>query len=342
MRRLIIIGNGFDLAHGLKTSYSDFLFWYYNNAFKQVYEESNSCYNDDLVEITCNGKAKNTVHFTSEAEMQANIKSNNLNLKYISSFLRDLSKEFSLYRWVDIEYYYYSKLLALYKRLEKKGLDKNPTILSELKKLNYEFEQIKENLQLYLLGLEINNKLKNSNIEEYFSLSHRNENEVLVLNFNYTSTPELYYSSSIIDTINIHGTIDKQSNNPIVFGYGDEMDMFYEKMERLNENEFLKNIKSFGYFKTKNYQNALAYLDKNSYNVDILGHSCGISDRILLNSIFEHENCNHIRIFYHRREDGSNDYFEKTQEISRHFKPNNKGKMRTKVVSFEDCKPLIH
>jgi len=27
MNRIIIIGNGFDLAHGLKTSYKDFLEW---------------------------------------------------------------------------------------------------------------------------------------------------------------------------------------------------------------------------------------------------------------------------------------------------------------------------
>ena len=29
MNRLILIGNGFDLAHGLKTSYNDFINWYW-------------------------------------------------------------------------------------------------------------------------------------------------------------------------------------------------------------------------------------------------------------------------------------------------------------------------
>ena len=28
MNRLILIGNGFDLAHGLKTKYADFIEWY--------------------------------------------------------------------------------------------------------------------------------------------------------------------------------------------------------------------------------------------------------------------------------------------------------------------------
>ena len=29
MNRLVIIGNGFDIAHGLKTSYVDFINWYW-------------------------------------------------------------------------------------------------------------------------------------------------------------------------------------------------------------------------------------------------------------------------------------------------------------------------
>ena len=30
MNRLVIIGNGFDMAHGLKTSYMDFINWYWD------------------------------------------------------------------------------------------------------------------------------------------------------------------------------------------------------------------------------------------------------------------------------------------------------------------------
>lgn len=29
MNRLVLIGNGFDLAHGLKTKYEDFINWYW-------------------------------------------------------------------------------------------------------------------------------------------------------------------------------------------------------------------------------------------------------------------------------------------------------------------------
>lgn len=36
MNRLIIVGNGFDLAHGLKTKYSDFINWYWDGVRQKV------------------------------------------------------------------------------------------------------------------------------------------------------------------------------------------------------------------------------------------------------------------------------------------------------------------
>jgi len=35
MNRIILVGNGFDLAHGLKTSYKDFIIWYLVKCFGQ-------------------------------------------------------------------------------------------------------------------------------------------------------------------------------------------------------------------------------------------------------------------------------------------------------------------
>ena len=36
MNRLILIGNGFDLAHGLKTCYKDFILWYIKGRFDKA------------------------------------------------------------------------------------------------------------------------------------------------------------------------------------------------------------------------------------------------------------------------------------------------------------------
>jgi hypothetical protein len=69
-----------------------------------------------------------------------------------------------------------------------------------------------------------------------------------------------------------------------------------------------------------------------------MGHSCGLSDRTLLNTIFEHNNCRSIKVFYHKKENGLDNYTEIIQNISRHF--NKKKLMREKIVNKTLCKPL--
>jgi len=73
-----------------------------------------------------------------------------------------------------------------------------------------------------------------------------------------------------------------------------------------------------------------------------MGHSCGLSDRVLFNHIFEHDNFDRVQLYYYQygEKDYENDYFQKTQELSRYFKLNSKHKMRTKVVPFSKSKPL--
>lgn len=112
-------------------------------------------------------------------------------------------------------------------------------------------------------------------------------------------------------------------------------------MERLNENELLKHFKSFGYFKNEKYQTLNNFIESSNYDVYIMGHSCGISDRVLLSTIFSHPNCNKIQFFYHQKNTTENDFFEKTQQISRHFKAGMKNEMRKRIVPFNKCNPLV-
>ena len=66
----------------------------------------------------------------------------------------------------------------------------------------------------------------------------------------------------------------------------------------------------------------------------IVGHSCGLSDRVLLKTVFENPKCENIFIFHHGKnlKERDKDYFYKTIQIARHFK--NKALMRKKVKSF--------
>jgi 2-hydroxy-3-keto-5-methylthiopentenyl-1-phosphate phosphatase len=160
------------------------------------------------------------------------------------------------------------------------------------------------------------------------------------LNFNYTNTLLNYFDILGLNYTSInylHGRLNSKLN-PINFGYGDEMDKMYKEIEEKNDNEYLENIKSFRYLNTPNYKNLLDFIESEKFQVYIMGHSCGLSDRTLLNTIFEHNNCRSIKVFYHQKEDGSDNYTEIIQNISRHF--NKKKLMREKIVNKTLCQPL--
>ena len=143
-----------------------------------------------------------------------------------------------------------------------------------------------------------------------------------------------YYGNTKL--IHIHGKIG-DSNNKINFGFGDEMDDHYKLIENKDDNEYLKNIKSFQYLQNSNYKDMLDFLERSKFQIYIMGHSCGLSDRILLNKLFEHHNCRSIKVFYYK--DGDRDNFtEIVQNISRHF--DKKEMMRERIVNKLLCKPL--
>lgn len=162
---------------------------------------------------------------------------------------------------------------------------------------------------------------------------------ILLLNFNYTKTAELYLAENTFFRVNhIHGELGKP-NNPVIFGYGDELDEDYKKISNFNDNGYLTNIKSIRYLETDKYRHLLSIIEASPYQIYIMGHSCGNSDRTLLNTLFEHKNCVSIKPFYHKREDGSDNYIEIVQNISRNF--NNMQKMRDRVVNKSYCRPLV-
>ncbi|WP_330443240.1 AbiH family protein [Flavobacterium sp. C4GT6] len=385
MNRLVIIGNGFDLAHGLPTGYNHFINDYWINVFNNVNNKGIS-YDDDLFSLALTFKSqhsrevlewflgiKNYKEFKSfliKCKMNKN-SSFSLRVRFGNSFFQSINDHFSIKNWVDIENEYY--------RLLKGCLEEFDDV--KVKKLNREFEQVKNLLEQYL-NENINSRFdfkspsENSNLlTELFDVqtrktdlylkefSYRDQGEVkrnlsqsklsydnekgekcLFLNFNYTSTadnyceamntfPHIYGGCRIIQ---IHGRLN-DSENKINFGFGDEMDDDYKKIENKDDNEYLRNIKSFQYLQNSNYKDMLDFVESEIFQVYIMGHSCGLSDRILLNKIFEHHNCKSIKVFYYKNGDWDN-YTEIIQNISRHF--NKKEMMREKIVNKTLCQPL--
>jgi hypothetical protein len=367
MKRIILIGNGFDLAHELKTGYSDFInnFWrnkaetvlkkYINDAMPSV----NSTYNiefdfvdEDITikdiriirnfNLSSDIEKKGYEYFLHILSLISGHKKYSLNIHNL--FLEEISNK-TLQNWVDIEYEYYLALINCVNNKRKYGIEK----------LNTDFSQITKFLYVYLLEEQNNrvpllNKIKEifvsiiKPIEVRGSYSNNLDDSILIMNFNYTNTVDKYLENYFlfckegVEQIHIHGQIN-DINNPIIFGYGDELDEKYRQIENLNDNRYFKNIKSLMYSKTRNYKNFLSFIESGNYEVFILGHSCGISDKTLLNTLFEHQNCSSIKIYYHKREDGIDNFFDVYSNLSRNF--NNKPLMRRIVANQQDSEPLL-
>jgi hypothetical protein len=366
MNRIFLIGNGFDLAHGLKTGYTDFIndFWdKKKNAItaglKQVREGSKFYYKyeDEVIEfispceisklpLSANTNTNGFNWFKILLSSKYSITINNYDIsvymKIKNIFIIYISRLSLLTNWVDIEVIYYLLLNECME--EKQNIDNVNSDFSYVKSLLivYLIKQVKTEPK-YLTNII---KILSSIIEEsklYKSTYDFTKNKILFLNFNYTNTEQYYldYYSQIVNhsikSIHIHGELEN-NNNPIIFGYGDEIDENYKKIENLNNNKYLDNVKSINYLLTNNYKKLLEFINDGEYQIYIMGHSCGISDRTLLNKLFEHHNCKSIQVFYHCKEDGTDNFTSLVQNISRNF--NDKSKMREIVVEKSGCMPL--
>lgn len=336
MNKLVIIGNGFDLAHGLKTSYKDFLLWYLNKRHGQ-----NQSYTENALLSFVNSSPFDS-QFESMEDFNARLKYKKIKVKFHFDFFEALILDFQESNWVDIESKFYSYIVDIYKRKVGEIVNIGYSDPDRLNKLNKCIEIIKSELEEYLSSPKIGEIKPNPIIQEklYKELFQNTatKDKTMFLNFNYLSTINTYKNDfkGEIEKVNfVHGKL-KDENNPIIFGYGDETDSYYEKIERLNDNQFLIHFKSFGYLKTHNYQNLFRFIESDDFEVYILGHSCGLSDRVLLSSIFERKFLKKIYIFHYHKKSGESDFFEKTQEISRHFKPEGKHRMRELIAPFSE------
>ncbi len=371
MNRLILVGNGFDLAHGLKTSYNDFMLWYITNCFVNAFD--NNIYEDQLIKIEKVTWAEsqwqtarsvrdsvrkcyydNKLHdlITNKWFVAGEDTFNHPNPIEVTKpakLLVELLKNCSNSKWVNIEAEFYGQL--------KKTL--NPHINDDkreefLKELNESLKFIINQLEIYLLSLPqpgyipgymeiLNSPILKKDI--YNSILDKEEEPIstCILNFNYTDTFSQYLeyfpqnSSRPNPFLNfIHGQI-KRKNNPLIFGFGDELDEHYLKMEKETIKGYFDYIKSFWYFRTSNYRNLVTFIESDEFQIYILGHSCGLSDRTMLNMVFEHPNCKSIKIYYHGTPERNN-YVSLTHEIARHFK--DKVEMRKRIVSLDKSNPM--
>ena len=415
MNRIIIIGNGFDLAHQLATKYEDFINWYWEEWGHSL----STSMKRNLTDGLCSFRLKEEVglagwyyvwgwHYRisprdySLRDLVEVAKTDTKVCEFTvhSIFFTEICKAIEEKGWVDIEAEYYRMLNSVY--------------LSSPEKLNNEFAILRTKLIEYLISVQdtnINDSIVNQATRECMMapfcaneisiegrakwnefLKCRIEDEdlsdtiklyekadvrervadissfkkkwqdqidnigiesiegnklpsamlypdrIMLLNFNYTKTADMYMPVDEHHFLvnHIHGHLDNPDS--VIFGYGDELDNKYQEISNLNNNELLKNIKSIRYLEDVNYRNVLEFVESAPYQIYIMGHSCGTSDRTLLNTLFEHPNCVSIKPFYYQNDEGQDNYIEIVQNISRNF--SNAQKMRDRVVNKTFCQPL--
>lgn len=361
MNKLIITGNGFDLAHGLPTSYNHFMDAFWRDLYKNIdttWVEELISYDKNEVKNYIDSHIKNYKDFESRLTKyitEYNKRPYNFGInfskddffKFENQFFKKLNEIQSIQNWVDVENEYYQMLKDICKNNKLKARQKR----EKIEKLHKEFEKVKQLLERYLQNNVVEAyDFRNPQTGNYYMYDGNRHpiGEIInyiepsegftfyIVNFNYTPTLELFYSAESNEINHIHGRLEEN----IVFGFGDEMDDDYKLIEDMDDNEYLRYFKSFQYVQNSNYKDILRYIDSGKFQVIIMGHSCGLSDRTLLNTIFEHDNCRSIKVFYHKygEKEGEDNYTEIIQNISRHFK--DKELMRNKIVEKTLCGPM--
>ena len=345
MNRLIIVGNGFDMAFGYKTSVEQFLTWLLTEEISksQIFTD----YRSTFIEFSANYHLFEPINLTQLKKMPLRELFETFFPKlYIwkSSFLEGVLKKGQSKGWYEIEASYYKSLQGLF-ALPGATNDK------ALKKLNAEMEQLVQKLNEYLLTQNEPRELDNEQIVFLKGLGELNEisgfsqadiEKMIFVNFNYTDilkhaiTQVKYYNEPEI--IHVHGRLNGSDNEPILVGYGDDMDINFSRIENSKNMEAAKFIKSFHYERNESYSKLFDICESDEFNVYILGHSCGTTDKTLLKSLVEHRNCKKIRLFHKGNYD---DFFKRNVALSRYFE--NKQDRRFKMLAFDidDVMPTL-
>ena len=163
MNRLVLIGNGFDIAHGLKTSYADFINWYWEQRVTGFSGNLTNVSEDPLCtfelydnDIRCwNVFAFHLPRFINKPlgkdVIQSIMEDTSRYKVTFSPFFERIIKSIEIKGWVDIENEYYDSLKRY--AIEKPSKD-------DLISLNKQLQYLKDKLIEYLS--EINEQDKNT------------------------------------------------------------------------------------------------------------------------------------------------------------------------------------
>lgn len=313
---ILIIGNGFDLAHGLPTRYGDFL-----DSVKRGSDFYNFLIADDHFNIKIFNRVHNSAVFK---HMKAQRKFNDgwidfeNELKEIINSMCDLSNMFNRFSYIEnreiksdftLDNEDIPKLaLFAFRVLTRQNSLKMHWSKKELDELKRNIHiQIQDFIKLFKEYIIWINRNKANNLAQ-LSLFNKMKVDHL-LSFNYTPTfLNLYNTDKQIQLDNIcyvHGKIEAHTDIGIVMGIGSD---FYDENRHEEYVDFFKFFQCYRYSTDTNYlkwienHNSLNASDKEAYNlsdckINIYGHSLDPTDKNILKPFFDLED-SIVNIYY--------------------------------------------
>ena len=146
MNRIILIGNGFDLAHKMETKYEHFISSYWEKTICDIRNKAGDVEFKNkeirIVKVPSRWSAENTFE-----SLKTNLKRNKSKLIFLNKFLEIVTNRVHLKNWVDVENEYY-------KLLKELAINAPSCQYDDVSKLNSDFEDIKLLLEKYLITIK--------------------------------------------------------------------------------------------------------------------------------------------------------------------------------------------
>ncbi len=289
LRKLFLIGNGFDLSHGLKSRYSDFI----DDILSEFFGKNNTY--DELISYAMVGseRGNHTIARILAIDEDLNIIKNH----FLKSLFRN--SQTNNIEWSDFEKLYFLRLT--------KSCHKKEAVV----RLNDDFTIFRKNFIQYLKNIISEHKFEPI-YEEFFN-KFFNPATDLVLNFNYTSIADNYLHNKKANCVHIHGDLNSDKDN-IILGYApNEVDMQFLRNKTPDMKLTNRFIKKFLYLDQEAKPKLDIFLALNKpFDVFVMGHSLGASDEKILKDIFLNPNLSKISFFYHENE-------ERLKDMQYHF-----------------------
>lgn len=348
MNRIILVGNGFDLAHDLNTTYQDFLLDFYKTKLREAIKngvktkasshKTGYVYEDVLISIFL-PRFSNITDVEKKICSSLNLESFKQEFERHTGVLTENSVIIKEYfkTWSSFEKTYFDLLSQYYENEDK------------IKKLNKEFESIRIHLKSYLSNIQIdfdNTKIEQKQINKLLSIFCEGEiDELLFLSFNYTNTLGYYFNKASkkikSNIIYLHGNVNTSDDDGhIILGYDNDRDVNFSKIITHSNIDNLSFFKSVQYPINNNRNELAQFIEFNDFEVYSFGHSFEKSDFTILREIFTHKNCRRIKVFFHP-EDKVNDFNRKSQLLRLMFHDSITDMTKLVVRSQSEPMPIL-